>query len=58
MKTQLQIFYEEQRKIADINNMFLDAVEFGLNREGLARLIAHRPELWGRFENWHDKLPE
>jgi len=58
MKSQLQMFYEEQRKIADANLTFLELVEDGLTRQELQRNIERRPELWARFSNWLDKLPE
>lgn len=58
MKTQLQIFYEEQRKIADLNLAFLDIVKEGLTKQDLARLIKYWPERYERFSNWLDKLPE
>ena len=57
MKTQHQIFYEEQRKIADLNTMFLCMVEDGLTRKELMTLIERRPEKYERFENWLEKLP-
>ena len=57
MKTQHQIFYEEQRKIADLNLAFLCMVEDGLTREELMTLIERRPEKYERFENWLEKLP-
>lgn len=58
MKSQLQILYEEQRKIADANLTFLELVDEGMTRQELQRNIERRPELWGRFSNWLDKLPE
>jgi len=58
MKSQLQIVYEEQRKIADANLMFLDLVDEGMTRQELQRNIERRPELWARFSSWLDKLPE
>ena len=55
--TQHQILYQEQRKIAEVNELFLQFVKDGMTREELARNIERRPELWGRFSNWLDKLP-
>lgn len=55
--TQLQIFYQEQAKIAETNKMFLQFVEEGLTRRQLELLIKRRPAHWGRFESWLDKLP-
>ena len=57
MKTQHQIYYEEQRKIAALNQAFLCMVEDGLTRKELATLIERRPEKYERFENWLEKLP-
>lgn len=57
MPTQMQIFYQEQRKIAETNQLFLDMVNDGLTREELQRNIDRRPSLWGRFANWLPKLP-
>ena len=56
-QTQLQMFYAEQRKIAEANETFLFLVKEGLTREELARNIERRPALWQRFENWLDMLP-
>ena len=58
MKTQLQMFYDEQRKIADKNNIFLMCVKEGMTKRELQILIDKRPELWQGFSNWLDKLPE
>ena len=55
--TQLQMFYAEQRKIAEANETFLFMVKEGMTREELAKCIERRPALWQRFENWLDKLP-
>lgn len=57
MKSQLQMFYEEQRKISDTNQTFMDLVRDGLTQEELRRNIERRPFLWSRFANWLDKLP-
>lgn len=54
--TQLQHYYKSQRKIADINNTFMDMVKNGLSKKELQMNINRRPELWGRFSNWLDKL--
>jgi len=58
MKTQAQMFYDAGRQIAETNILFLELVQDGLTRRELARNIERRPSLWGRFENWLDKLPE
>jgi len=57
MKTQMQMFYEEHAKVAGVAELFLELVKDGLTRSELARNIERRPELWGRFESWLDKLP-
>ena len=55
--TQIQLFYQEQRKLADLNHLFMMMVNDGLTKKELAINIHRRPELWSRFENWLDKLP-
>lgn len=57
MKTQLQIYEQERQKIAESNELFLEFVEEGMTREQLAKLIKHRPLLWGRFASWLNTLP-
>ncbi|MDO8414803.1 MAG: hypothetical protein Q7S87_01180 [Agitococcus sp.] len=57
MPTQLQIFYKEQRKLADANTTFLELVREGMTREELQTNIDRRPSLWGRFSNFVDQLP-
>lgn len=57
MKSQIQIFYEEQRKIGAGNETFMELVRDGLTREELERNIARRPALWSRFVGWLDQLP-
>jgi hypothetical protein len=57
-KTQLQIFYEEQRKIADADHLFMELVRDGLTRAELQAAINRRPALWERYENWLPVLPE
>lgn len=57
MKTQMQMFYESHRKIADGNMAFMDMVKSGdMDRSTLTKLIAKRPEVYGRFSNWLDIL--
>ena len=55
--TQEQMFYQEQRKIADVDATFLELFDDGLTREELARNIERRPSLWSRFSNWLEVLP-
>lgn len=57
MKTQIQIFYEEQRKIGKGNETFLELVADGLTREELQRNIERRPVLWSRFSGYLNTLP-
>ena len=55
--TQLQIFYQEQRAIAGVNETFMDLVRDGMTREELSKNIARRPSLWSRFSNFLEVLP-
>lgn len=57
MPTQEQMYYDAERRSAELNLQFLEFVKDGLTREELARNIERRPSLWGRFESWLDKLP-
>ena len=57
-KTQYQMFYEEQRKIADADHLFMELVRDGLPRAELQAAINRRPVLWERYENWLPVLPE
>jgi hypothetical protein len=57
MKTQFQMFYDEQRKIGEVNETFNEIVKLGLTRKELAKLIKKRPALWSRFSNWLKVLP-
>lgn len=56
--SQTQMFYRASRQTSEVNQLFLDLVEDGLTRSELERNIARRPQLWGRFSSWLDKLPE
>ena len=55
--TQIQMFYLEQRRVADATEAFLFLVANGLTRQDLATNIARRPSLWGRYANWLPVLP-
>lgn len=57
-KSQYQMFYEEQRKIADADHLFMELVRDGLTRAELQAAINRRPALWERYENWLPVLPE
>jgi hypothetical protein len=57
MPTQMQMFYQEQRKIADLNALFMEMVKDGMTRAELQKLITKRPHVYGRFSNWLPMLP-
>ena len=50
-------YYTQQRRLADADEVFLLLVKDGMTREDLAENIRRRPELWGRYSNWLDRLP-
>ena len=50
-------YYTQQRRLADANEVFLLLVKDGMTREDLAENIRRRPELWGRYSHWLDRLP-
>jgi hypothetical protein len=56
--TQLEIFYQESRNIAEANALFCEMVLNGdMTRRDLAALIARRPEKWERFAGFMESLP-
>lgn len=57
-KSQEQLYREAERKIGDANRLFLEMVDDGLTKQELQKLIARRPALWGRFDNWLPVLPD
>lgn len=57
MKTQDQMFYDATRKAAELNQAFLDMVADGMTRRELQALIDKRPNIYGRFAHWLEKLP-
>ena len=57
MKTQLQLFYQEQEKLGRLNETFNELVKSGLTKNELEKLIAKRPTLYSRFSNWLKVLP-
>lgn len=57
MKTQEQIYWEERRKIADLDHAFMAMVKDGLTANELKALIAKRPHVYSRFSHWIFKLP-
>jgi len=59
MKTQLQIFYEEDRKIGDGNELFMEMVRDGtMTNQSLAAMIKRRTQKWGRFAGFIGKLKD
>lgn len=56
--TQLQLYQESERNLAEVNKLFLEMItgDDPLTKEELAANIKRRPELWGRFAGWLDKL--
>ena len=59
MKTQLQVFYEEQRKIGERNELMCEMMRNGeITNAELAALIAKRPERYGMFEGLVGKIKE
>jgi len=56
-KTQSQLFYDAQRKTADLDHAFLEMAHDGMTADELKRLIKKRPETYSRFAHWVKKLP-
>ena len=54
---QLQMYYAAEAKSARLNQAFLEMVEDGMTSEELQSLIDRRPNVYGRFSGWLDKLP-
>ena len=60
MKTQLQMFYDEQRKIADRDQAFMDMIndpDNPMTNTDLKCLIARWPERYSRYAGFIGKLP-
>jgi len=57
MKTQEQFFWEEHRKIANLNQVFMEMVKDGMTAKELEALIEKRPHVYSRFSHWIAKLP-
>ena len=60
MLTQHQHFEKAHRKIADLNETFMEMVNHPTNpmtKADLAALLKKDPERYGRFEGFLDKLP-
>jgi len=49
---QVQMYYNAERKSAELNQVFLFLVKDGMTRQELETNINRRPALWGRFSNW------
>lgn len=59
MKTQLQIFYEVDRKIGERNELFMDMVRDGsMTNQSLERLVARWPERYGSYAGFIGKLQD
>ena len=57
MKTQVQIFYEEQLKIGERDRFMMDLIiDNDLTNQQLERLVKHRPDRSGRYEGFIGKL--
>ena len=59
MKTQMQLYQEAERKLAEANEAFMDMVNDPVNpltNDDLERLIARWPERYGRFSGFFGKL--
>lgn len=57
MKTQLQILYEEQRKIGERDRFMMDLIrDNDLTNQHLERLIKHRPDRYGAYAGFIGKL--
>ena len=58
--TQADMFYAASQAIAARHMAFLEMVQHPTNpmtREDLEALIQKRPNLWGRYAAWLNKLP-
>jgi hypothetical protein len=49
---QVQMYYNAERKSAELNQAFLFLVKDGMTRQELETNINRRPALWSRFSNW------
>jgi len=54
--SQLDMFYREHRRIADLNSAFLDMINDGMTKHELEKLIEKRPNVYGRFSSWIERL--
>ena len=59
VKTQMQLYQEAERKLAEANEALMDMVNDPVNpmtNDDLERLIARWPERYGRFSGFLGKL--
>ena len=56
-RTQKQMYYKAHTQSAELNKTFLSIVEQGLTKEELQQNIDKDPNLWNRYRDWLDKLP-
>ena len=57
MKTQIQMFYEEQRKIGARNELLMEMIRSDeITNDELASMIRQRPERYGAFIGFVGKL--
>jgi len=54
--SQEQHYYRSVKRLAEQDALFLE-MSIDMTSDELRRLIAIRPQLWGRYSNWLDKLP-
>ena len=60
MRTQKQMFYDAERRAAELNKDFMFMVnckENPLTREDLEALLAKRPQVYARFAGFLKTLP-
>ncbi len=55
---QIQMYYAAVRRDGELNELFLELVRDGMARDELQKLIDKRPERYGRFSGWLERLPE
>lgn len=59
MKTQYQFYCEAEARSGRLNEAFADLMRNqDITRSELQALIAKRPEVYGRFAGYLDKLPQ
>ena len=56
---QKKMFYAEGRKIADLNDLFMDMVRNNeITKTDLEKLIEKRPRVYSRFSGYLTTLPD